>query len=197
MIKPDQTSLWSNMEAGSSRTILPLHNQVIQNLTKHWEQPKKVKPFDLEATGLFRINASHHEVYTAPRVADRFVALSVKGNSSDKVLSSANPKLLSKNFPATVAAASFADDGAHTLALKMANYQTLSSASCQNILSQVIESVTDPAIKEPLQTLSTGLCFMHNTRSLFYAEHQLLPSCTDTSVTKETVKVREIKSRFH
>ena len=163
VVEDDQSSLWPHMKDKVVRSTLPLHNQVIDILQKAWKEPKKVRPFDPEAFALFKIKDEHHELYTQTRIPDRFVALSVKGSTSDKVLSSSFPKLLTKNFSSTVAAASGAEFAAHSLALKMANYQALSTVSCQSLLKEASDMVVDPAVKDVLAKLDQGLSFIQAT----------------------------------
>jgi uncharacterized membrane protein YgcG len=147
----------------TSRSTLTLHNQVIEILQKRWKDPKSVRPFDSQAFALFKINEEHHDLYTQPRIPDRYVALSVKGPTSDKVLSSKFPKLLTKNFSSTVASSSGAEFAAHSLALKMANYQALSTVSCQTLLKEALDNVVDESVREPLNKLAQGLQFMQAT----------------------------------
>jgi hypothetical protein len=163
VVEDDQSSLWPHLKDKVVRTTLPLHNQVIDILQKAWKDPKKVRPFDSEAFALFKIKDEHHELFTQSRVPDRFVALSVKGTTSDKVLSSSFPKLLTKNFSSTVATAAGADFAANSLALKMANYQALSTSSCQSLLKEALDMVVDPTVKETLAKLDQGLGFIQAT----------------------------------
>ena len=94
VVEDDQSSIWPHMKGQATRSTLPLHNQVIDILQKAWKDPKRVIPFGLEAFALLKIKEDHHERFTQPRVSDRFVALSVKGPTAAKVLSSSFPKLL-------------------------------------------------------------------------------------------------------
>jgi hypothetical protein len=159
----DQSSIWPEFKGLSSRSTLPLHNQVIEILQKSWKDPKLVKPLDSQAFALFKINEEHHDLYTQPRIPDRYVALSVKGPTADKVMSSKFPKLLTKNFSSTVASSAAADFAASSLALKMANYQALSTGSCQTLLKEALDNVVDESVREPLVKLAQGLAFMQAT----------------------------------
>jgi hypothetical protein len=163
VVEDDQSSLWPHMKDKMVRTTVPLHNQVIDILQKAWKDPRKVRPYDSEAFALFKIKDEHHELFTQSRTPDRFVALSVKGTTSDKVLSSSFPKLLTKNFSSTVAIAAGSDFAANSLALKMANYQALSTSSCQSLLKDALDMVVDPAVKETLAKLDQGLGFIQAT----------------------------------
>jgi hypothetical protein len=136
---------------------------VIEILQKSWKDPKLVKPLDSQAFALFKINEEHHELYTQSRMVDRYVALSVKGPTADKVMSSKFPKLLTKNFSSTVASSAAADFAASSLALKMANYQALSTGSCQTLLKEALDNVVDESVREPLVKLAQGLAFMQAT----------------------------------
>jgi hypothetical protein len=70
---------------------------------------------------------------------------------------------LTKNFSSTVATSSGAEFAAHSLALKMANYQALSTVSCQSLLKEAVDMVVDPVVKETLAKLEQGLGFMQAT----------------------------------